>query len=133
MPFTSLAVLVALLEFFWFGLEVGRARGRFGVDAPAVSGHPEFERYFRVHMNTLEQLVLLVPGAFVFGYFVGDVWAAAAVAVFIVGRFIYFRSYVSNPASRGLGFALTALPNLTLVVGSIIAIVMSLLQGAPAA
>ena len=129
MLFTPLAVLVALLEFFWFGIEVGRARGRYGVEAPATSGHPEFDRYFRVHMNTLEQLVMVVPAAFVFAYFVGDVWAAAAVAVFIVGRFIYFRSYVANPASRGLGFALSALPNLVLVVGSIVAIVMALVRG----
>ena len=129
MLFTPLAVLVALLEFFWFGIEVGRARGRYGVEAPATSGHPEFDRYFRVQMNTLEQLVMVVPAAFVFAHFVGDVWAAATVAVFIVGRFIYFRSYVANPASRGLGFALSALPNMVLVVGSIVAIVMALVRG----
>ena len=133
MALTSLAVLVALLEFFFFGIQVGRARVRLGVDAPAMTGHPEFERFFRVHMNTLEQLVLMVPSAYVFAYFVGDKWAAGAVAVFIVGRFVYYRSYVANPASRGLGFGLTALPTMVMLIGSIIAIAMHLLQGAPAA
>ena len=133
MAFTSLAVLVALLEFFFFGIQVGRARVRFGVEAPAMSGHPEFERYSRVQMNTLEQLVLMVPGAFVFAHFVGDMWAAGAVAVFVVGRFVYYRSYIADPAKRGLGFALTALPTMVMLVGSIIAIALRLVQGAPLA
>ena len=130
MALTALAVLVALLEFFTFGMQVGSARGKYGVEAPATTGHPEFERYFRVHMNTLEQLVMMVPAAFLFAHFVGDKWAAGAVAVFIVGRIVYARSYVANPASRGLGFALTALPTIVMVIGSIIAIVMGLVGGA---
>ena len=105
MLFTSLMVLVALLEYFWFGIQVGQARVRTGVQAPAMSGHPEFERYFRIHYNTLEQLVIMVPSAFIFAYFVGDIWAAALVAVFVVGRFVYSTSYVKDPAKRGLGFA----------------------------
>ena len=128
MALTGLAVLVALLEFFVFGLQVGMARGRYGVEAPATTGHPEFERYFRVHMNTLEQLLMMVPSAFLFAYFVGDKWAAGAVAVFIVGRVVYARSYVANPASRGAGFGMTVLPTLIMLIGSIIAIVMALLS-----
>ena len=130
MALTALAVLVALLEFFTFGMQVGMARGKYGVDAPATTGHPEFERYFRVHMNTLEQLVMMVPAAFLFAHFVGDQWAAGAVAVFIVGRIVYARSYVANPASRSLGFALTALPTIVMVFGSIVAIVLGLVGGA---
>ncbi len=133
MALTGLAVLVALLEYFAFGLQVGMARGKYGVEAPATTGHPEFERYFRVHMNTLEQLVMMVPSAFLFAWCVGDMWAAGAVAVFIVGRFVYARSYVANPASRSTGFALTALPTMVMAIGSIIAIVMSLVSGGVAA
>lgn len=127
MVLTSLLVLVALLQYFYFGIEVGRARGRFGVDAPATTGHPEFERYVRVHMNTLEQVVILVPAAFVFAHFGNDTVAGGAVALFIVGRFIYFRSYVADPAKRGLGFVLTILPSLFLVLGSIVVIARTLL------
>jgi len=126
MVLTILAVMLALLQFVYFGIEVGRARGRFGVQAPAVSGHPEFERYFRVHVNTLEQLIVVVPSAFAFAYLVGDLWAAIAVAVYVVGRFIYFRSYVADPASRGRGFLLSALPGWVMVIGSIIAAGMRL-------
>ena len=127
MVLTILAVMVALLQFVYFGVEVGRARGRFGVQAPAISGHPEFERYFRVHMNTLEQLAVLVPSAIAFAHLVSDLWAAGLVAVYIVGRFIYFRSYVSDPSKRGLGFMLSAFPAWIMVLGAIIAAVMALL------
>ena len=127
MVLTILAVMVALLQFVYFGIEVGRARGRFGVQAPAIAGHPEFERYFRVHMNTLEQLVVLIPSSIAFAHLVSDLWAAALVAVYIVGRFIYFRSYVSDPSKRGLGFMLSAFPAWVMVLGAIIAAVMTLL------
>ena len=127
MVLTILAVMVALLQFIYIGIEVGRARGRYGIQAPAISGHPEFERYFRVHMNTLEQLAVLLPSSTAFAYLVSDLWAAVAVAVYIVGRFIYFRSYVSDPSKRSLGFMLSALPAWLMVLGTIIAAVMALL------
>jgi len=61
MEFVAFVIALALLEFAVFGMLVGWARGKYGVAAPAVSGHPVFERYFRVHQNTLEQLVAFVP------------------------------------------------------------------------
>ena len=126
MVLTTIAIMVALLQFIGFGIEVGRARGRFGVQAPATSGHPEFDRYFRVHMNTLEQLVVLLPAALAFATFVGDLWAAIGVAVYVLGRFIYFASYIRDPASRGLGFILSALPAWVMVIGAIAGAVMAL-------
>ncbi len=126
MVLTILAVMVALLQFIYFGIEVGRARGRYGIQAPAISGHPEFERYFRVHMNTLEQLAVLVPSSIAFAHLVSDLWAAGLVAVYVAGRFIYFRSYVSDPSKRGLGFMMSAFPAWVMVLGAIIAAVMTL-------
>jgi len=125
--FTTIAIMVALLQFVFFGIEVGRARGRFGVQAPAVSGHPEFERYFRVHVNTMEQLIIVVPGAVAFASYVDDLWAAVLVAIYIVGRFIYFSSYVKDPAKRGLGFALSAFPGWILVIGGLVGALMAAL------
>jgi len=62
----ALVTLLSLALFFWMGADVARARGRFGVPAPAVTGHPEFERHFRVQANTLEGLVLFLPSLWVF-------------------------------------------------------------------
>jgi len=79
-----------------------------------------FERYFRVQMNTLEQLVVFIPAIFLFAMKVDPRWAAGLGAVYLVGRVLYFTSYVRDPAKRGPGFGLTAIPNLALVVGGLI-------------
>ena len=60
MEFVILIATVALLEYVYFGFQVGRARDKYGVPAPAVTGDPIFERYHRVHQNTLENLVIFL-------------------------------------------------------------------------
>ena len=119
--------LLALLEYWVFLMLAGNARGRFGVAAPATSGHPVFERYFRVQMNTLEQLVLFLPGLAVFAWAVSERWAAALGVLFILGRAIYARGYVQDPAKRGPGFLLTMIANATLVLGGLVGTVLRLL------
>jgi glutathione S-transferase len=117
MPYVAIVTVLALLEYQFFGIMVGRARGRYGIAAPATTGHEVFERHFRVHMNTLEQLALFLPALWIFGYYVSEVWAAGLGTVWIVGRAIYCRLYVKEPKSRTLGFALTALPMLAMLLG----------------
>lgn len=128
MALTTIVAMLALLEFIVFALMVGRARGAYGVEAPATSGHPEFDKRYRVQMNTQEQLVVFLPALFAFGWFVGDAWAAGLGVVFLVGRALYARQYVADPASRGPGMALSFLPNLVLVLGAIVGAVLALLQ-----
>jgi uncharacterized MAPEG superfamily protein len=120
MPFVAIVTLLALIEFLFFGILVGRARGQYGISAPAVSGNPLFERYFRVQMNTLEQLVMFLPSLWIFAYFVSPIWAAALGVVFIVGRAIYAATYIRDPKTRSLGFALTALPTLAMMIGVLV-------------
>ena len=103
MNYVDLVALLALVQFLFFGAMVGRARGRYGVKAPAVSGHEMFERALRVQMNTLELLVVLLPALYVAAKYWPQAWVAAAGAVYLVGRFVYWRSYVAAPASRGAG------------------------------
>jgi glutathione S-transferase len=117
MNHVAIVTVVALLEFQLFGYLVGGARKRFGVAAPATTGHPEFERYFRAHANTLEQLVIMLPTMWILAWLGQPQWAAGLGAVFVVGRAIYFRSYIREPKSRALGFALSALPGLIMMIG----------------
>jgi glutathione S-transferase len=116
MPYVVIVTVLVLLQFFAFGFQVGRARGKYGVRAPATSGNETFERYFRVHMNTLEQLVVFLPTLWIYASFVSPLWAAAFGAVFLIGRAIYAVSYVRDPKSRSLGFGLTALPTLVMLI-----------------
>lgn len=120
MNLVAAVIGLALVEYFVFSLLVGRARSQYGVAAPAMTGHPIFERYMRVHQNTLEQLVVFVPAMLLFGTYVSSPFAALLGLVWIVGRVVYLRGYVADPAKRSTGFALTVLPQLILLVGGIV-------------
>ena len=61
MEYVAIVTVLVLIEYFVFGALVGRARGRAEIEAPATTGDPIFERYFRVHQNTMEQLVMFLP------------------------------------------------------------------------
>jgi glutathione S-transferase len=134
--FVALVTLLSLALFFWMGADVACARMRFGVPAPAVTGHPEFERHFRVQANTLEGLVIFLPSLWLFALSIdalrssnlGDEIAAALGLVWIIGRVIYMRSYVRDPASRGLGFGVQAMASMLLLIGGLVAIVWGLVK-----
>ncbi len=119
MDMVDIVIALALLQFFVFGGLVGRARVKFDIAAPAVTGDPIFERYHRVHYNTMEQLIIFVPAMWLFGEYVSSQVAAGLGLVFIVGRVIYFRAYLADPAKRGPGFGLTMLPTAILLLGGL--------------
>jgi glutathione S-transferase len=127
MELVTIVIALALIEYIAFGMLVGRARVKYGVKAPATSGHEVFERYFRVHQNTLEMLVVFVPATWLFGQYVSPTWAAGLGLMFIVGRLVYLRGYVADPASRGAGFGLSFLPLAAMIVGVLISAGMSVL------
>ena len=114
-----LVMLIALVEYFGFAAAVGRARHRFGVKAPSTSGNPDFERYYRVQMNTLEVLIIFIPALWSFAILIDPMWAALLGAVFIVGRLIFYVGYVKAAEKRSLGFALSSVPMLALLIGGL--------------
>lgn len=116
----AIIVVLALLQYIYFSLQVGKARGTYEVSAPAVSGHPIFERHYRVQMNTLEALIVFIPAIFLFGYYGNAMVAAALGAVYLVGRLLFASSYVVDPAKRSLGFMLSFLPTVVLLVGGLV-------------
>lgn len=118
---------LALLQLFVFAFQVGKMRAKHGVKAPAVSGHEEFERMFRVHMNTLEQIVIFLPGLWLFALYVNPLIAAGLGLVFIIGRFVYRASYLVDPGKRSMGFALGWLPMMALLFGGMIGALLRML------
>ena len=105
---TIAVLLLGLAVYSWSGILVGRARGKYKIDAPATSGAPEFDRVFRAQMNTLEQLVLFVPLLVLAAILWGDRAAAVYGLVWSLGRILYVVTYAKDAAKRSLGFALSA-------------------------
>ena len=111
--------VLAVLQFVFFGALVGRARGKYGVAAPAVVGHEMFERAYRVQMNTLELLMAFLPGLFLAGKYWPDDVVAGVGLIYVLGRFIYWRAYMGAPRSRALGYGLSAMPALALLLAAL--------------
>ena len=128
MFWVDFVVVAALIQYFVFSIFVGRARVRYGVKAPAITGNEMFERIYRVQMNTLELLVIFLPSLYLAAKYWSPTWMAVVGAVYLVGRIVYFRAYVKEPASRSLGFGLSALPILVLLAASLAGLVVAALK-----
>jgi glutathione S-transferase len=126
--YTSLITLAAVLVYFYTGIRVAQARARTGVKAPATTGNPEFERSFRVQMNTLEWMPIMLPSMWLFAFYVEDGWAAALGGVWIMGRALYIRGYSEAAEKRGTGFSIQALAAGVLWVGALIGVVLNLMK-----
>src|SRR5262249_55146497 len=59
--YTAAATLLALVLLQVLTIVVAQARVRYGIKAPSVTGNERFERAFRVHMNTVEQMAFFLP------------------------------------------------------------------------
>lgn len=127
MAYVTIIAMLALIEYQYFGIMVGAARGRSGVSAPAVTGDPEFERSFRAHQNTLEQLIIFLPGLYGTAYFVGELYAVAGGVVFMIGRAIYFRTYSKDAETRAPGMIVTMLANVSLLLGALVGALLTVL------
>ncbi len=125
-PLSSIVMVAALFTYIAFAMKVGRARAKYNVSAPLTDGPVEFLRVFRVHINTLEQIVIFIPALVIFASAWGDL-AAAIVGVFWpLGRLLYARAYYAEAGKRGPGFGISFLSSVVLLVGGLIGAVMQL-------
>lgn len=125
-PWTALVTIAALLVYFYMGLRVGQARGKYGIAAPAVSGHPDFDRAIRIQANTLEWLPLFLVALWLFAFYWNDVAAAVIGLVWILGRILYLTGYAKAAEARGRGFGIQALATGVLLFGALGRIVWAL-------
>ena len=117
--FTALVTCLAVAFFFFTTTQVSRARAAFGIKAPATSGHPDFERVFRVQMNTLEWMPIFLPALWLFAIYINDAAAAALGAVWIIGRLMYWNGYKQAANKRSMGFAVQATAGFVLWLGAL--------------
>src|ERR1700731_5106811 len=126
--FTALITLVAILFYFFTCARVARARVAYGVKLPAISGNPDFERVFRVQMNTLEWLPIFLPALWLFAIYISDAIAAALGVVWIVGRILYLTGYSKAATKRGTGFGIQFVAAMLLWLGAVGAIAWRLVH-----
>lgn len=127
MEYTALIIIVALAQYLFFTFRVGAARGKYGIKAPSTTGHETFERLFRVQQNTMEQLIVFIPSMVLFSTYLSARWVLAPGIVFIIGRQLYAHEYVSDPASRTPGTALSMVANAVLLIGALVGIGLKLI------
>ena len=116
---TAIVTCLAVAFYFFTTTQVSRARSAFGIKAPATSGHPDFERVFRVQMNTLEWMPIFLPALWLFAIYINDAAAAALGAVWIIGRLTYWNGYKQAANKRSMGFAVQATAAFALWLGAL--------------
>ncbi len=125
--YTTIVTLLAVMFYFYTTLQVSRARGVYGVKAPATTGHPDFERVFRVQANTLEWMPIFLPSLWLFAYYLSDAFAALLGAVWIIGRIMYLVGYAQAAGKRGAGFAVQMVAAAGLWGGAVYGVVHQML------
>jgi glutathione S-transferase len=124
---TALATSAMLATYFWTGALVGQGRVRHKVKAPAVEGPDDFNRIYRAHVNTLEQLVLMLPAMWIFALTVTDRWAALLGLVWVVGRVAYVLGYKAAAEKRDVGFVISFAAFAVALIGGVIQLVRGML------
>jgi glutathione S-transferase len=124
MYLTAWISLAALALYFWTGINVARARGKYKVPAPAMDGPLEFQSVLRVQANTLEQLPMLLVPLWLCATYLGDAWAAAGGALWCIGRIVYALGYYKDPAKREVGFVTAMVASALLILGAVVGLLM---------
>jgi len=127
-PYTDLVMVAALLVYIWTAFKVTWARSRHQVVAPATDGPPEFQRIFRVQVNTLEQMILFLPSLWLFASAWGDFKAAFIGIFWPIGRVIYAIGYTAAAEKRGPGFGIAFLVSVILLLGGLVGTIMNMMQ-----
>jgi len=121
--YTAAVTLLALLLYFIVCYVVGQARGKYSIKAPAVTGHENFERAYRVQMNTVENMVFFLPALWLCAVLVSDMGAAIGGLIWVIGRAVYAVAYLNDPAKRGPGMGITALAQIGLFLAAVYGVV----------
>jgi glutathione S-transferase len=127
MAWVDIVGIAAIVQLIAFSVLVGRARRDYALPAPATSGHPLFERYYRVQMNTVETLIAFLPGLWLAAKYWPPHYVASVGTVYLIGRVVYLRGYVRDPKDRHVGYMLSSAPTMVLLLAALIGAIRSLI------
>jgi glutathione S-transferase len=126
-PLTAASTQLVLLFYLVVTMNVGRARGKYGIKAPAVTGNEQFERAYRIQMNSLEHIAFLLPAMWLYALTLSDLGACVGGIVWVLGRIIYGFAYVKNPSSRVTGMMISFLAQIGLFLGAVYGVIKAML------
>ncbi len=126
--YPSIVTVVALIVYFLITMNVGRTRFKYKIMPPATSGDPNFERALRVQQNTLEQMILFLPLLWLFCFYINPIWGSGIGAFWIIGRILYALGYYQAAEKRMIGFAISSLSSLALLIGSLVGMILVLIK-----
>lgn len=122
--------LAAIVFYIGLSFQVARVRGRHGIAAPAMTGHPALECALRVQANTLEYLVPFLVALWMCAIFWAPLPAALLGVAWLFGRVLYAFGYYSAPNRRYPGFAISMIAFGLLLLGTAYGLVrMGLVMG----
>ena len=128
MIYVTLVTSIMLIQLFVFDIKSGMARDKAGIKAPATTGDETYERRNRIHLNTIELLIIAIPSMWIFANYVHALTAAGLGMVYVLGRVVFSRAYMSDPDKRGTGFMISMLPTIVLMFGGFIGIVVKIVK-----
>jgi glutathione S-transferase len=116
MLYTAAVTLLAVILYIYMGLRVAWARGKYKISAPAMTGHPDFERAVRIQANTMEFMVAFLPVLWLATLYFGGWIPALLGLIWVIGRVIYLVGYSMAAEKRELGFAIQGLATIALLL-----------------
>eukprot|EP00275_Glaucocystis_incrassata_P000718 EC120394.1.p1 GENE.EC120394.1~~EC120394.1.p1 ORF type:complete len:140 (+),score=10.41 EC120394.1:96-515(+) len=126
--YTTLSAAAAILVYSWQSFKVGEARRQYGIKAPAMSGNADFERVFRAHQNTAENLTPFLASLYGFSIYVSPKYGSALGLVWSIARVLYHRQYAEDAASRGKPFVVGWVTQTVLLLGTVGGAIYTLLK-----
>ena len=126
LPYTTITTVLVIGYTFWLSFQAGSKRGKADLSPPAMSGNADFEIANRIHCNSNEQLILLLPLVWLTAWQIGDVWSAVACVVWLIGRVLYRQAMLSDPSKRGTGMLITIAPTVVMAIALLVMTGLSL-------
>lgn len=125
--YTSLVTLLSVLQIFLFSWKASSTRVKHGIEAPQMHGHPDVDRAQRVHLNTMEQIIMFLPSLWLALPVLGDYYTSILGGVWLVGRQLYAHAYWADAAKRGTGMWVTFLAFIILFGAAAYGVAMQLI------
>ena len=117
---------LSLLVYYFTLFKAGTARVKYNIQAPSHDVPEEYVRKVRVHHNTLEHLVLFLPGLWLFSFAVDPVWASLIGILWPIGRIGYAFGYYKDANKRGLGLYISMPPIYIFIIGSLVGFILKI-------